>query len=228
MERTSFGSVNYSQQLDTCVLASYAVACLLFTGTPVLAYFVRYRRHFNKLKETCPKLDETHPERSYQSHFHPLSCNKPGYQILKQLHDESNESSFLEARKRVTLGPLIDWSSGYSAVEAAIRQPDCLLLLFVNASRLPGLPSGHSIVVGHDGGGLYYLDTGRAQADILQAGSMQIADFGPPGDAYLVRRNAFSAPLGQAKIAGSKAPNPVEIAPPALEAPIWPADDKNR
>ena len=182
MSPTLFLGVKYSQRLDTCVLASYAVACFPFTNKqPVLDYFLSYCRHF--------KLNETYPERSYDLHFHPLSKIKPGYQIIKELHDSSSESVFVKARQSITLSPLINWSKDVAAVNASIRKDNCLLLLFINESSLPGLSSGHSIVVGHNSShGLYYFDTARPCNEILQAGPNQIADFGTLGDAYLVTK----------------------------------------
>ena len=145
----------------------------------MLDYFIAYCRHFKD------KLDENHPERSYDEHFH----RQPrGYQVLKELHDGSSQPVFVKARQEVTLSPLIDWSKGVAAVEAAIRQPNCLLLLFLNASSLQGLLAMHSIVVGHHSHGLYYFDTARPCEEILQAGPNQLADFGVLGDAYLVTK----------------------------------------
>lgn len=141
MNPTTFAPINYSQHLNTCVLASYAVACFPFTGTPVLEYFVAYCRHFH--------LDQSHPERSYEGHFHPLSRTTPGYRVLADLHNGCGEKPFVRARDAVTLGSPVGWPHD-TAAEAAIRQPDCVLLMFLNASAVPNLMGMHSIVVGHN------------------------------------------------------------------------------
>jgi hypothetical protein len=175
MDRNCLTGISYRQNLDTCVLASYAVACFPFTQNPVLEYFVAYCRHFN--------LDQQHPERSYESHFHPLATTRPGYQIIRELHEQSTEAVFATARLHTTLSPVADWANDGAATETAIRQADCLLMLFVNA-----LPGGrhwmHSIVVGHNGQGLYYFDTCAG----LQPGPNRIIEFGNLGDAHLIKR----------------------------------------
>jgi hypothetical protein len=174
MNASDFQCIGYSQQLSTCVLASYAIACFPFTGTPVVDYFVAYCRHFN--------LDQAHPERSYERHFHPLSRTTPGYQVLWDLHNRSLKRPFLRARAKVDLSVPINWPNDTAAAESAIRQPDCLLLLFVNSLM-------HSIVVGHDGSNLYHLDTARPPGQLFQVGPGKITDFGQRGDAYLVALN---------------------------------------
>jgi hypothetical protein len=191
MDQQTLSGINYTQHLDTCVLASYAVACFPFTNKqPVLDYFVAYCRHFNKVENPSPNLDEAHAERSYDRHFHDLAA-KPGnsgYKILWKLHYSSAEPEFAKARDAVTLD-LVDWSKTDAAeVERAIQQPDCLLLLFVNTSPLLGLRM-HSIVVGHDGAGLYYFDTNPGALVPFGRRGSNLADLGaPPGDAYLVRK----------------------------------------
>lgn len=180
MNPATFAGINYSQQLNTCVLASYAVACFPFTGTPVLDYFVAYCRHFN--------LDQAHPERSYETHFLPLSRTTPGYRVLGDLHNGCGEQPFIRARDAVTLGSPVGWPNDTAAAEAAIRQPDCVLLMFLNVSAVQNLMGMHSIVVGHNGCELYYLDTGRRPLDLCQVGPRVITGFGGLGDAYLVAR----------------------------------------
>lgn len=183
MNPNSFIGINYSQHLNTCVLASYAVACFPFTTQPVGEYFVAYCRHF--------KLDETHPERCYEQHFHKLA-SKPGnsgYSIIKSLHDSSDEPEFIKARSLITL-ETVDWSqTDTAAVERNIKQePDCLLLLFINASNFPGLTM-HSIVLGHDGQHLYYFDTAPGAVILCNRHGIQsIANFGNLGDAFIIRK----------------------------------------
>jgi hypothetical protein len=179
MDHTIFSGIKYSQQLQTCVLASYAVACFPFTRTPVVDYFLAYCRHFT--------LDETHPERSYEGHFIPVSRTTPGYQILRDIHCSSKEPAFAKARESVTLDPVNLANTDTAGVELAIRQPDCLLLLFVNASGVPGL-SMHSIVVGHDGRHFYYFDTVPGALLLYRHRVGAVADFGHLGDAFIVRK----------------------------------------
>ena len=90
--RANSSQVKYRQSLNTCVLASYAVACYPFTTTPVLDYFVAYRRHFDKLNEPQPKWDEAHPERSYDQRFH---AQGNGCAVIKDLHNNSPADAFL-------------------------------------------------------------------------------------------------------------------------------------
>lgn len=137
----------------------------------------------------CPNLDEAHPERSYDGHFHGLAARpgNSGYKILRSLHDGSAEHEFEKARSAATLES-VDWSrTDAAAVDCALKQPDCLLLLFLNASPFPGL-SMHSIVAGRDGCGLYYFDTAPGAAVLFRHRLGGVADFGTLGDAYLVRR----------------------------------------
>lgn len=181
MNSASFFQIKYRQTLDTCVLASYGVACFPFTGTPVLDYFTAYCRNYNQ--------DATHPERSYENHFH-AECRKPGmsgYKILKCLHDGSAEAVFEKARNAVSLEH-VDWAqTDAAAIELKLKNPDCLLLLFLNGGTPPNFNrlEWHSIVVGHDGQSLFYFDTGPG-APIK--GPSQLKDFGRLGDAFIVSK----------------------------------------
>jgi len=190
MDHKMFSGINYNQHLNTCVLASYAVSCFPFTNQqPVLDYFVAYCRHFNKVEKPTPNLTEAHPERSYEGHFHNLAAKtgNSGYKILSDLHHGSAEPEFERARNAVTLDS-VDWSKTTPAeVERAIAQPGCLLLLFLNASPFLGL-NMHSIVVGHEGGRLYYFDTNPGAIVLYRNKVRNVADFGSLGSAYIVRK----------------------------------------
>jgi hypothetical protein len=166
--------------MNTCVLASYGVACYPFTTTPVLDYFVAYCRHFNKLNETQPKLDEAHPERSYDQHFHNQGN---GYAVIKNLHDKSTEPIFQLAKSRIELEQInMKSPADVGRAQTAIKQCDSLLMLFLNTRM-------HSIVVGYDNGGLFYYDTNMGQ--VARENQLQeLINFDPfcPGDAFLVRK----------------------------------------
>lgn len=159
----------------------------------MLNYFVAYCNHFNKRGEN---LDVAHPERSYDKSFHKLASQpgNSGYKILKCLHDNSDDPVFATARQEVTLHSVADWKTMHASVEATIRQPNCLLLLFLNQCNPPNISfqrlENHSIVVGHDGLSLYYFDTALPQGQNLRAGPSRMLDFGALGDAYLVTKRA--------------------------------------
>jgi hypothetical protein len=188
MNYASFSGIEYSQFLNTCVLASYAVACYPSTNIPILDYFTAYCRHFNKVESPSPNLDEAHPERSYERHFHQC-VSKPGnsgYKILKSLHNNSVEPEFERARNAVTLDPVDCLNTNAPTVLQEIQKPNTLLLLFINSSPYQGL-SMHSIVVGHDGRNLFYFDTNPGALLLYRHKIHQITDFGSPGDAFLVK-----------------------------------------
>ena len=97
MSFASLNKVGYTQFLNTCVLASYAVACYPFTGTPILDYFIAYCQYFN--------LSLKHPERSYDEHFHQYCHAKglSGYKVIEELHRGGVQEPFARASANTKL-----------------------------------------------------------------------------------------------------------------------------
>ena len=173
-----FKDLNYRQGLNTCVLASYGVASYPFTRIPILDYFSAYCRHF--------ELEQEHPERSYDGHFHR---QKNGYEVIKGLHEESLDRVFNKCRETFKLEDVR--GKDMNIIEKRLREcPETLLMLFINKSNQnrPNLASMHSIVVGYDQQKqLYYYDTNTAN---LSTKVSAITDLGTLGDRFLIVRNS--------------------------------------
>lgn len=169
-------SMNYRQRLNTCVLASYAVAGHPFVEIPVLDFFVAYCLHFG--------LDEQHPERSYDNDFHH---RHPGYSVIWNLHHESTVQLFERCRSKFQL---IDVrASGQQNVEQRlVSEQSTTLMLFINKSKRGhdlGLASMHSIAVGYSPTDkFFYYDTGLGG---FVRGINNLADLGELGDRFLLK-----------------------------------------
>src|SRR5207249_11566064 len=89
--------LKFQQHGDSCVLASYGVAAYPFTETPVQDYFCDYCRHF--------ALPDHNPEQECVWHFDRLQDDRAasGYKIICDLHEASEQPSFLNCRRKFSL-----------------------------------------------------------------------------------------------------------------------------
>ena len=178
MSLASLSKVGYTQYLNTCVLASYAVACHPFTAMPILDYFLAYCQHFN----LCSK----HPERSYDEHFHQYYLSKgiSGYQVIEELHRNGFQEPFSRARAKTKLDFIQEVGHQSEPTELRLRSTQLsLLMVFVNKSAVATLPSSHSITVGFDSSAFYYFDTRTSQ---ITGGIPRLSYFGELGNGFLV------------------------------------------
>jgi len=157
MSKLELANLNYRQNgYNTCVLASYAVACYPFTHVDVLDYMTGYCTHFG--------LDNTKPERSYDADFHHRykTARINAYKLIEELHNVSQEECFLRARSSVSIEPIAKENVGYdtASVETRLKSNERnVLVAFVLRPILGGLMKFHSIMIGYDAGSFYLYDT---------------------------------------------------------------------
>lgn len=177
----SFRNLKYKQDGNYCVLASYAIACFPHTQErDIIKYFIDYNSHFNVPSK------HSDAESKYLRHFSKECNNRAGYEILKDLHENSEASSFKKARRKFNLVKGKNYSNNNKASELEewlIENEDGLALLFVNESNIDEIASMHSIVVGCDGDGLFVYDVniGNTSRPLIN-----ISDIGVIGDVFMV------------------------------------------
>lgn len=175
ISRDAFHSVNYIQRLNTCVLASYAVAACPFIKIPVLDLFVAYCSHFG--------LAQEHPEREYEADFRH---RHPGYEVVWKLHHDSTVATFKTCRDAFRLDDVrtVDLTTVEHRLAA---EKETTLMLFINKSKREQdlhLASMHSIAVGYSlNRKFFYYDTGIGKA-VENIGSL--ADLGECGDRFFL------------------------------------------
>jgi hypothetical protein len=177
MDSKSFLTVCYKQLLDTCVLASYAVASFPFVKVPVLDFFVAY---------CCDHgLSHDHPERSYDDEFHSWPH---GYGVIWKLHHESTVALFEKCRRAILLEDL--GKASVSEVEERLQAcQESTLMLFINKSKREldlKLASMHSIAVGYSSSSkFFYYDTGNGK---VFENISSLTELGECGDRFLLSR----------------------------------------
>ena len=173
ISQSAFSHCHYRQQLQTCVLASYAVAATPFVGIPVLDFFNAYCREHG--------LPQQHPERNYDLTFHGMGR---GYGVVWKLHHHSPVGVFQSCRSKFDLEDV--HGVDLAAIEQRLTSENATLMLFINKSKRTDLRLGdmHSIAVACDPNGrLFYYDTGLGKA-VENFGTL--ADLGECGDRFLL------------------------------------------
>jgi hypothetical protein len=178
MRISEFGNPLYRQSFNTCVLASYGVACFPFTHQPIGDYFLAYCRHF--------ALDQTLPEASYERHFHSLPS---GYDVIETLHLDATDSVFSACRANVLLIERFEAGHGTQMREQALVSDPGLVMLLSFSPKGLHTPHFHSVAINYDEteSSLYYYDTNTAMFSKIS----HLEDLGQPGEAFfLTRRSA--------------------------------------
>lgn len=166
----------------TTVLASYAVAAYPFTKRNILDYFEDYCRHY-KIHATT-----TDSESQYLKDF-KIRYAKPGmngYKVIKDLHDNSTEISFKNARNKFDLQNVDNAENKIDYLENELKSEQGILVnVFINQSSLPNLASKHSITIGYDSLGFYIYDVNKGRA---LRGITSICEIGRIGSTFIIRK----------------------------------------
>jgi len=133
------------------VLASYAIVANYFTGKPIGTYFEGYCRHFG-----LNFRDGADAEQKYAEHFDAewRKRNCRGYEVILDLHSNSTQQCFVEARKLFEGRFYLDSSAHITELESLLRGHEA----FLNITYEPG-QDFHSITILHDGQNLLSRDT---------------------------------------------------------------------
>lgn len=162
--------------MNTCVLASYAVAAFPLLRVPVLDFFVACCSHFG--------LPQHRPERSYEDDF---LQRHPGYEVIWNLHHDSTVATFKACRETFDL---VDVRAvDLATVEQRLAtEKNTALMLFINKSKREQdlkLASMHSIAVSYSPDcKFFYYDTGIGK---MVKNFCSLTDLGECGDRFLLR-----------------------------------------
>ena len=133
--------------------SSYAVVANYFTGTPISTYFEGYCRHFG-----LSFKDAAEAEQKYAAHFDAewRKRNCRGYEVILDLHWNSTEKCFVEARRIFEGRFYLDSSAHVDELERLLRAREA----FLNITYEPGRDY-HSITILFDGTRFMARDTNR-------------------------------------------------------------------
>lgn len=137
----------FVQATDSCVLASYAISACFFTGIEIRKFFDDYCKHYNISKFNFHKYllgssritAEKMSEFAYDSHFHEACKNSgiSGLEFIKNLHDHSDHTSFLQSRRVVALSYYgeKELHQHLEIIQKDLKQNDSLLIAAFNKGR---------------------------------------------------------------------------------------------
>jgi hypothetical protein len=143
----------FVQSDASCVLASYAIVANYFTGQPVSAYFEGYCRHFGIFYAGAVDA-----ERKYASHFDAEWKKRKcmGYEVILDLHSNSTEKCFVEARRRFDAHFYLESSKHLEELEQVLSTREALLNITYRV-----MDDTHSVTVMRDGPRMMVRDTTR-------------------------------------------------------------------
>lgn len=145
----------FVQDGNSCTLASYAVASHHFTERGPYEFFCDYCKHFK-----IPATSDQDAEREYNNDFHPRYSrpNCSGYKIIRELHNNSPETCFVESRGKFHVEYIHQTTQRLEEIEDRLQHEEALISV---AFRMP---SGdvHSCCVGFDKRGFYMIETSSA------------------------------------------------------------------
>jgi hypothetical protein len=146
-------NAGFIQSGGSCVLASYAVVASYFTGEPITSYFEGYCRHFGLTFK-----DAAQAEQKYADHFDAewRKRNCRGYEVILDLHSNSKEKCFVEARQIFEGRFFLDSAAHIDELERLLNTREA----FLNITYEPGRDY-HSITIMNDGTKFMARDTNR-------------------------------------------------------------------
>src|SRR6266705_6775807 len=114
----------FLQNGGSCVLASYAIVANYFTGQPISTYFEGYCRHFGLAFK-----DSADAEQKYAEHFDAewRKRNCRGYEVILDLHSNSTEKCFADARQIFDGRFYLDSAGHEDEIEGLLRGHEAFL-----------------------------------------------------------------------------------------------------
>jgi len=187
---------SFVQSVDSCVLASYAIAANYFTGIDIKIYFKAYCLHYGiKNFDRFPYLlnniqinNENIYELAYNSHFHTEynRRNIAGLKLIEELHNKSIQHAFLEGRKIIDIEYFANVFNFVDVIDKKLKKDEALLILAFTGER----GGRHIAVFGYDKKGYYNVETRpNNRTGIVYCDS----PFKEKGDALLVIRKKETA-----------------------------------
>ncbi len=173
-----FAKINYQQDDDYCVLASYAVAIEDILGIPIQTCFEEYCEYFKVHRH------EFKVERDYLRHFKQEQDRRSGYSIVKEFHEHANTPNMTRIRERITIQP-VNMKSEKAEIERALQTSDSRLMVFINRRQDTRFKSHHSITVGFNGIAFITYDVNGGLIHAID----NIEGIGEIGDCLLLTKN---------------------------------------
>ena len=175
-------NAGFIQNGGSCVLSSYAIVANYFTGAPITDYFAGYCRHFGLAFK-----DAAEAEQKYAAHFDAewRKRNCRGYEVILDLHANSKEPCFAEARRTFEGRFYLDSAGHVDELEHLLSTREA----FLNITYEPGRDY-HSITIMNDGTRLMARDTNQKGVRPLPG----LRDIGKLRDSVLYLRRADTSP----------------------------------
>ena len=162
---------DFVQSCDSCVLASYGIASSHYTDNDIQNFFNNYC----KSKNITP---EPFPEKAYDDHFQELWKNNPisGCEIVLELHQNSNEKSFLSSRDSFNVKLIKSIANEQDSIANELVDNDSLLLGTFDVDT-----GTHSAIFGFGGDKWFYVET---RIGVPKNGIIQIESLGEMGELH--------------------------------------------
>lgn len=153
----------FTQNGNTCVLASYGIVGNYFTGESIVDFFSAYCAHF------CLPLCQS--EAVYDKHFHVyLSIQSLcGYAVICDLHNQSPQSIFTKCRFKFSAQLYGNSIPQIAFFEQTLQREESLLNITyaINVGF-------HSVTVFHDGNTFMVRDTNNSGSPVTQISGINV------------------------------------------------------
>lgn len=183
MNSDEFNLLNYQQNGDYCVLASYAVAAFPFTERPIKDYFSAY----------CSTYKLSLQGSFEQTYFHDFVNRyslpgKNGYKVMNEFHNKSNDQCIIDAREKFTTEYIDNGVERINEIGHFLKESiKTIAIMFINKSTTRRLNSMHSITIGFNGEKYYYYDVNFGRIFFLSSTIQSVIDLGEIGNVILLQ-----------------------------------------
>lgn len=138
----------FTQSVDSCCLASYAVSLASASQHPVTDFFDSYCAHF----KIATAGDA---ERAYETDFKGRIATMFGLRIIQELHESSTAAAFTAARRVARVRHVTNLSANeLVGIDFVTKQLDAVACVALG----DGI---HCVAVGEDAAGVWSADTAK-------------------------------------------------------------------
>ncbi|MCE9614804.1 MAG: hypothetical protein K8T26_11045 [Lentisphaerae bacterium] len=135
--------VVFRQSFGSCVLSSYGIVAHYFTRRPVTDVFHAYCRAFGLNHSTGLQAEQNHAAH-FDTEWRNRGCM--GYEVILDLHNNSNLPVFKDCRDRFTGRFILDSATVHGHLAVELKSSSALL----NLTYEPG-GDYHSVTIFHNG-----------------------------------------------------------------------------
>jgi hypothetical protein len=166
----------FLQNVNSCVLASYAIIGKYFTKKPIEDFFTAYCDHFGLSYNSWQDAEEKY-DQHFDKEWRKKNCE--GYKIIIELHNTSREPIFELCRSIYTATFYGSSSQHIQMIEDTLKKNESFLNITFQVSQ-----DFHSITVFHGTTGLLVRDTTKIGISPLTS----LASIGTLRDSVLYRK----------------------------------------